>query len=88
MLEENAAKSLALHKPISCYRFLYVAHFLADALKPLAMLSKSYQRSDLNTNNYCLLQSTVKVLEKLNSKPGGNLSAFLQHASPEPNLNE
>ena len=28
---KNSAKSLPLHKSISCYKFLYVAHFLADA---------------------------------------------------------
>ncbi|XP_062594268.1 zinc finger protein 862-like, partial [Saccostrea cucullata] len=89
MLEESSAKALALHKPISCYKFLYVAHFLADALKPLAVLSRSYQRSDLDfTEVNCLLHSTVKVLDNLIGNPGGNLSAFLQHAPSEPTLDE
>lgn len=89
ILEDNSAKSLALHKPISCYKFLYVAHFLADALKPLAMLSRSYQRSELDfTEVNCLLHSTVQVLDKLISYPGCNLSAFLQHAPTEPTLDK
>ncbi|XP_069122279.1 uncharacterized protein [Argopecten irradians] len=37
-LEENSAKSLSLHKPVSNYKFLYCAHFLSDVLKHLSVL--------------------------------------------------
>ena len=47
-LEEKSGKSLMLHKPVSCYKFLYVAHFLNDCLKPLVILSKMYQKSDID----------------------------------------
>ena len=33
-LEERSGKALSLHKSLTCYKFLYVAHFLNDVLKP------------------------------------------------------
>lgn len=29
-LKEKSAKALSLHKPLSCFKFLYCAHFLSD----------------------------------------------------------
>ncbi len=47
-LEENTGKALSMYTPITTYTFLYTAHFLSDVLKPLAILSKMYQKSDLD----------------------------------------
>ena len=46
-LEESSAKALSLYKPISTYKFLYVAHFLSDVLEHLAILSQMYQKKNL-----------------------------------------
>ena len=48
LLEENCGKSLSLYKPISCYTFLYVANFMADTLEHLPVLSKMFQKKDLD----------------------------------------
>jgi hypothetical protein len=32
-LEDKSAKALAIHKPITMFKFLYVAHYLAGVLK-------------------------------------------------------
>ncbi|KAH3795400.1 hypothetical protein DPMN_148950 [Dreissena polymorpha] len=42
-LQEKSGKALSLYKPITCYKFVYVVHFLADVLQPLAVLSKSFR---------------------------------------------
>ncbi|XP_052222893.1 zinc finger protein 862-like [Dreissena polymorpha] len=42
-LQEKSGKALSFYKPITCYKFLYVVHFLADVLQPLAVLSKSFR---------------------------------------------
>jgi len=33
--------ALSLYKPIATFKFMYTAHFLCDALKPIAILSKN-----------------------------------------------
>ena len=45
--EEKSGKALSLYKPIAKFKFLYTAHLLCDALKPIAILSKMYQKKDL-----------------------------------------
>jgi hypothetical protein len=89
-LEENSAKALSLYKPVATYKFLYVAHFLSDVLEPLAILSKMYQKKDLNYGEVePLLTSTVHTLETLKeNKNGTSLSAFLSAAPSEPCLDE
>ncbi|XP_048763590.2 zinc finger protein 862-like [Ostrea edulis] len=86
-LEDNYAKALAMHKPITTYKFLYTAHYLADVLRHLAILCKSYQRSDIDfTEVNPLLLSTVEVLEGLRSGSGGNLSQFLNQVPETPEV--
>ncbi|WAR04742.1 ZN862-like protein [Mya arenaria] len=46
-LEEKSGKSLSLYKPITTYKFLYVLHYMADVLQPLAIFSKSLQTNDI-----------------------------------------
>ena len=55
-LEETSGKALALHKPITSYKFLYVAHYLADVMEHLSRLSRMYQKSDLDFTNVNPLQ--------------------------------
>ena len=50
-LEESSGKALALHKPITSYKFLYVAHYLVDVMEHLSRLSRIYQKSDLDFTN-------------------------------------
>ncbi|KAJ8307526.1 hypothetical protein KUTeg_015610 [Tegillarca granosa] len=85
-LEDNSAKALAMHKPISTYKFLYVAHFLADVLKQLAILCKSFQSSDINfTAVHPLLHSTVGVLEDMaTSGSGSYICEFLSKVPSQP----
>ena len=81
-LEDKSAKALAMHKPITTFKFLYVAHYLADVLKQLSILCKAYQRSDIDfTEVNPLLLSTVEVLEVLRSESGCNISRFLSQPS-------
>jgi len=62
-LEEKSDKSLSLYKPITCYKFLHVTHFLADVLLPLATLSKSFQTQDLDyTEVSALLHSAFQSI--------------------------
>jgi hypothetical protein len=85
-LEEKSAKALSLHKPMSCFKFLYCAHFLSDVLKQLYFLCKQFQRSDIDFSSVNpLLHSTVSVLERLkDSKDGAVLSAFLKQVPSSP----
>ncbi|XP_045215333.2 zinc finger protein 862-like [Mercenaria mercenaria] len=87
-LEENSGKALSLYKPITTYKFLYVAHFLCDVLKPLAILSKMYQKKDLQYSEVSpLLTSPISMLEDLrDSKSGERLQGFLKVAPAEPTL--
>lgn len=87
-LEETSGKALSLYKPITCYKFLYVSHFLADCLKPLVILSKSYQKENINYAEVTpLLTTTVETLEELrDSKSGEMLGKFLNSAPAEPKL--
>lgn len=41
-LEEKSAKARSLHKPLSCFKFLYCADFLSDVLKQLCFLCKQF----------------------------------------------
>ncbi|KAJ8300535.1 hypothetical protein KUTeg_022054 [Tegillarca granosa] len=68
--------------------FLYVAHFLADILTQLAILCKSYQRSDIDfTEVNPLLHSTVEVIEDLaNTCSGSNITTFLADVPSEPSI--
>ena len=45
-LEETSGIALALYKPITSYKFLYVAHYLADMMEHLSRLRGMYQKSD------------------------------------------
>ncbi|XP_076348021.1 E3 SUMO-protein ligase KIAA1586-like [Tachypleus tridentatus] len=57
-MEETSGKALSLYKPITSFKFLYVSHYLADCLKPLAILAKTFQRKILISLKFthCLLQ--------------------------------
>ena len=60
-LEESSGKALALYKPITPYKFFYVAHYLVDVIEHLSRLSKMYQKSDLDfTDVNPLLQATIQ----------------------------
>ncbi|XP_053400474.1 zinc finger protein 862-like [Mercenaria mercenaria] len=87
-LEESSGKALSLYKPISTYKFLYVAHFLCDTLKPLAILSKMYQKKDLTYSEISpLLSSTIGILEDLRDNRSGHMLAkFLKVTPQEPKL--
>ena len=85
LLEENSGKALSLYKPVTCFKFLYVAHFMTDALKPLAVLSKMFQRKDIDYAEVSpLLSSTVQRVEELGTTPGQMLSGFLKVVPSEP----
>ena len=45
-LEETSGKALARHNPITSYKFLYVAHYLADVMEYLSRFNRMYQKSD------------------------------------------
>ena len=87
-LEENSGKALSLHKSLTCYKFLYVVHFLCDVLKPLTILSKMYQKQDLDfTEVTPLLRSTIDCVNDLRvHKNGHMLNKFLSHVSSEPQV--
>lgn len=86
LLEESSGKALSLHKPITCYKFLYVAHYLADVMDHLSRLSKMYQKSDLDfTDVNPLLEATIQSIRELNeSKTGATLKKFLLSVSSTP----
>ena len=87
LLEENGGKSLSLYKPITCYKFLYVANFLADALKHLSVLSKMFQKKDLDFGEVTpLLRSTVDSLEGPSATPGKKLAEFLKVVPGKPQV--
>lgn len=85
-LEESSGKALSLHKPITCYKFLYVAHYLADVMDHLSRLSKMYQKSDLDfTDVNPLLEATIQSIRELKeSKTGATLKKFLLSAPSTP----
>ena len=87
LLEKNGGKSLSLYKQITCYKFLYVAIFLADALKHLAVLSKMFQMKDLDFGEFTpLLSSTVDSLEGLSTTLGKQLAEFLKVVPGKPQV--
>lgn len=85
-LEENSGKALSLHKSLTCFKFLYVVHFLCDVLKPLSILSKMYQKQDIAfTEVTPLLKSTIDIVDELRVKKNGfKLSEFLGQVPSEP----
>lgn len=87
-LEQISGKALALYKPTTNYKFLHVTHFLADCLKPLAILSKDFQNKNLNfTEIHPLLTSTIEMLEQIRDKKSGEkLSKYLTVVPAEPQL--
>ena len=88
-LEEKSGKAPSLHKPITSYKFLHVIHFLADILKPLSNLSKSYQQSDLDFSEVTppLLMSTIETINNLESgQYGTKLQGFLSKMPSEPKV--
>nr|XP_022317923.1 zinc finger protein 862-like [Crassostrea virginica] len=86
-LEEKSAKALSLHKPLSCYKFLYCAHFLSDVLNNCASSANSFKDLTLTFPLSILSNSTVSVLERLrDSKDGTVLSSFLQETPSSPSL--
>ena len=65
LLEENSGK-LSLYKQITCYMFLYVVNFMADALKHLSVLRKMFLKKDLDFGEVTpLLSTTIDSLEGL-----------------------
>ena len=87
-LEEKSGKALSLHKSLTCFKFLYVVHFLCDVLKPLAILSKMYQKQDLDfTEVTPLLRSTIDCVNDFRvEKNGQMLTKFLSQVSAEPQV--
>ena len=76
-----------MYKPIACFKFVHTAHYMADILRPLAVLCQAYQRSDIDfTDVNPLLHSTVEVLENLRFESGSNISRFLSEIPAEPSL--
>ncbi|KAK6175160.1 hypothetical protein SNE40_013682 [Patella caerulea] len=64
LLEDNSPKTVGLLKSITCFKFLYITHFLSDVLPILCRLSKCYQRSDIVFSNVNpLLASTISQLQ-------------------------
>ena len=82
-LEESSGKALCLHKPITCYKFLYAAHYYADVMDHLSRLSKMYQQRDLDFTdvNPATIQSIRDLKE---SKTGATLRKFLLSAPGTP----
>lgn len=89
-LEETSGKTLSLHKPITCYKFLYVAHCLADVMDHLSRLSKMYQQSDLDfTDVNPMLEATVETIQELKeTKTGATLKRFLASAPATPTVDD
>ena len=89
-LEESSGKALALHKPITSYKFLYVAHYLADVMEHLSRLSRMYQKSDLDfTDVNPLLEATIETIRELKeSKTGSTLKKFLAAAPSTPSVDD
>lgn len=62
---------------ITDYQFLAVSYFLSDVLGNLAILSKVYQKKDLDLAHFnSVTKSTVSVLEQMKISPGPNLRSF------------
>ena len=89
-LEEKSGKSLSMHKSIKCFKFLFVTHFLCDILKPVSILSKMFQKSDLDFSEVTpLLSSTIKNIENLqDTKNCERLDSFLASVPSVPQLDE
>jgi len=89
-LEETSGKALSLYKLITYFNSLYRAHFLSEVLKHLCVLSKAYQRADLECSEVNpLFQSTVGVIVGLKDrKTGSVLCRFLETVPAEPTLDE
>ena len=89
-LEETSGKALSLHKPITCYKFLYVAHYLADVMDHLSRLSKMNQRSDLDfTDVNPMLEATIETIQELmETKTGATPKKFLASAPATPTVDD
>ncbi|XP_053408053.1 zinc finger protein 862-like [Mercenaria mercenaria] len=48
LAEDKGAKAQGLLKSISTYKFVYTSHFLADVLKQLGILCKTFQSSSID----------------------------------------
>ena len=83
--KDKSAKAAGLLKSISNYKFLHVTCVLADVLKHMSILCKSYQSSKLICSNVMpLLQATVDSVKLLQSATGPTLSEFLENVPAEP----
>ena len=89
-MEESSGKALALHKPITSYKFLYVAHYLADVMDHLSRLSRMYQKSDLDfTDVNPLLEGTIESIRELReTKTGTTLKKFISSAPSTPTVDD
>ena len=90
-LEEKSGKSRSLYKPITCYEFLHVTHFLADVLLPLATPSLSFQTKDLDcteVHGSALSHSAIQSIESAGKASSSNLGKFRKAAPEEPQVGE
>ena len=72
-LVEPSGKALTLHKSITCDKFLYIAHYLAELMGHPCILSKMYQKGNIVfTGVNPFLQATID-----GSIHGGGLDNFL-----------
>ncbi|KAH3889984.1 hypothetical protein DPMN_014051 [Dreissena polymorpha] len=79
LVADKSAKAVGLVKSMSCFKFLYTAHFLADVMHYLCRFFKAYQTSDISFNTvYPLLENTVRKIHSLENCSGENITAFLQ----------
>ncbi|KAH3895466.1 hypothetical protein DPMN_019631 [Dreissena polymorpha] len=83
-LEDKSGKALCLYKPIATYKFLYTAHFMCDVLKPIAFLSKMYQKKDLCYSEVTtLLTATIQTLEHLSETRSGPMMTKFLKVTPQ-----
>lgn len=90
LTDDTAASTTCMLKPITTYKFLYCAHFMADTIKHLSTLSKAYQRSDMKLSAvHSLLVSTIETLKELAEKQNGTqLRSFHDLCLSEPQTDD
>lgn len=83
------AKAKGLLKSVACYKFMYVTHFMADAMSQLAQLSRLFQSQNLNFAT--VNESVTACIESIQSylkTPGPNMRKFYKIVPAAPEIHD
>ena len=81
---DKSAKGQGLLKSTSTYKFLYVASFMADAMSQICMLSRMFQKTNIDCSVINdQIEGCISTLTGLLTLPGAYLSKFIKDVSDQ-----